>query len=85
MTSQEPARQDLYPVAIGDEVLFRADEKWTSAEVLAIHSTGELALHYEVGVELVRQRSTHGNHLYGWLTYEEAAMGATQEVASTEP
>lgn len=68
---------------VGDEVLYRADEKWTSAEVLIIHDNGELALHYEMGVEMIRQRSTHGNHIYGWVTYEEAAQGATQEVAQS--
>jgi hypothetical protein len=73
-----------YRPQVGDEVLYHADEKWCAAEVLTVHKSGELALLYESGTITVRQRSTHGNHLYGWLSYDEAADGAARETATTD-
>jgi hypothetical protein len=65
--------------SVGDEVLYHADGKWCPAQVLAIRDNGELALLYDHNAELIHQRSVHGSHLYGWVTYKEAASGATME------
>jgi hypothetical protein len=76
MSKHDVIENPLTQIRVGDEVLYHSPEKWCAAEVLAVRKGDELSLVYNTGVESVRQRSTHGPHLYGWLTYAEAAAGA---------
>lgn len=69
---------------VGEEVLYHSYGKWISAEISAVLPDGDIMLHYVTTDEMVRQRSKHGRHLYGWVTYEEAAAGATREVTAAD-
>jgi len=61
-------------VDVGDEVVYRATEtQWGVGEVIEVRGRGELGLSCVIGEEIVTQRATHGSHVFGWLTYEEAA------------
>jgi len=60
--------------AVGDEVLYRAEERWVLAEILEVRTDDELLLLCDMGNDLVTQRATHGPHADGWLTYHEAAQ-----------
>lgn len=62
----------------GDEILFHhVSGRWLSAEVLAVTSPGVLSILFDYQVPTAARGVTHGAHLTGWLTYEEAASGAT--------
>jgi hypothetical protein len=61
-------------VDVGDEVIYRAsDTQWAIGEVIEVRGKGELGLSCTIGEEIITQRATHGPHVFGWLTYEEAA------------
>jgi hypothetical protein len=61
-------------IRVGDEVVYRASEtQWAIGEVIELRGKGELGLSCVIGEEIITQRATHGTHVFGWLTYEEAA------------
>lgn len=69
------AQPDPVPeVTVGDEVVYRASEtQWVTGEVIEVRGHDELGLSCAMGDEIVAQRATHGSHVFGWLSYEEAA------------
>lgn len=61
-------------VDVGDEVVYRVtDVQWAIGEVIEVRGKGELGLSCNIGEEVITQRATHGTHVFGWLTYPEAA------------
>jgi hypothetical protein len=66
--------ESLPEVCVGDEVVYRATtDKWVVGEVIEVRGHDELGLTCCVGEEVITQRATHGSHVFGWLTYDEAA------------
>ncbi len=63
---------------VGDEVLYHADERWLSAEVVVTRSNGNLTLMHDEGSSLAQ----HGAHIHGWLTYAEAAQYAKDHASA---
>jgi hypothetical protein len=65
--------------AVGDEVLFHTDDRWIHAEVVIAWTDREsLTLLHAEGSTV----ATHGAHIHGWLTYEEAAQYAKDHAAA---
>lgn len=64
---------EVESIALGDEVVYQVDQdQWIPAEIVGI-TADELVLSCRLGHVQITQRSTHGPHLHGWLTYNQAA------------